>query len=67
LFRSGYPLPGGSTINLAEGQTASNLATTALGWDADEIGPYYGFNVYNHSGDIHVALDWAGYFAPAPA
>jgi hypothetical protein len=67
LFPSDTPVPVASTVNLAAGQTASNLATTALGWGSDEIGPYYGFNVYNNSGDIHVALDWAGYFAPATA
>lgn len=65
LFPSGSPVPSVSTVNLAARQTAANLATTELGWDADEIGPYYGFNVYNSAGSIHVLLDWAGYFIPA--
>ncbi|GAB3469262.1 hypothetical protein [Actinophytocola sediminis] len=64
LFPSGSPVPSASTINLSIGQSASNLATTSLGWDSDDIGPYYGFNVYNHAGRIHVILDWAGFFAP---
>lgn len=64
LFPSGSPLPNASTINLARGQTAANLSTTGLGWDSDEFGSYYGFNVYNNAGNIHVVLDWAGYFGP---
>lgn len=65
LFPSGSPVPVASTINLAAGQTAANLATTALGWDSDDVGPYYGFNIYNYNGRIHAVLDWAGFFAPA--
>ena len=59
LYPSGSAAPAASTINLAAGQTASNLATTALGWGSDDD---YGFTIYNKSGDIHVALDVAGYF-----
>ena len=67
LYPSDGPRPVVSAVNLAAGQTASNLATTALGWGEDDIGPYYGFSVYHNSGDLHVLLDWAGYFTPAAA
>lgn len=63
LFPSGSPVPTASTLNLNARQTASNQATVALGWEY-ELGNYYGFNVYNNSGRVHVILDLAGYFAP---
>jgi hypothetical protein len=64
LYPSGSAVPDASTINLNARQSAANLATTALGWDTDELGTYYGFNVFNAVGSIHVVLDYAGYFAP---
>ncbi len=64
VFPSGSDVPDASTINLAAGQTAANLATTALGWESDEFGTFYGFNVYNAAGSIHIILDYAGFFAP---
>jgi len=64
LFPSGSPVPNASTLNLNAGQTASNQATTALGWEF-EMGSYYGFNLYNNAGRVHAILDLAGYFAPA--
>lgn len=66
LFSSDHPRSTASILNLAAGQTASNLATTELGWGADEIGPYFGFSVYV-SRTVHVVLDLAGYFVPATA
>jgi len=61
LYPSSSAVPGASTINLSARESAANLATTALGWDADG---YYGFNVYNAAGSIHYVLDYAGFFAP---
>lgn len=52
-------LPEVSTLNLARGQTAANLATSGVG---DNLT----VSLHNHSGSVHLIADLAGYFALPP-
>ncbi|QUQ69837.1 RCC1 domain-containing protein [Kutzneria sp. CA-103260] len=55
----GQPQPSASNLNLAAGETAPNLAITALGTGG-------AIRFYNHAGSVNLIMDIAGYFAPAP-
>ncbi|WP_211764141.1 RCC1 domain-containing protein [Kutzneria sp. CA-103260] len=58
-YPSGVNRSAASTLNLAPGQTSANMDVVAL---SDGY-----LNVYNHSGQVDVIVDVAGYFAPALA
>lgn len=54
LWPSGAVRPTASTLNLAPGETAANLALVPLGPDGR-------FQVYNHAGSAEVIIDVVGY------
>ncbi|MFI9381041.1 hypothetical protein [Kutzneria sp. NPDC052558] len=56
---TGQNLPSSSNLNLAAGETAPNLAITALGANGQ-------ISFYNHAGTVNLIMDIAGYFSPAP-
>ena len=56
----GNPKPSASNLNLVAGQTAPNLAITALGSNGR-------LDLYNLNGSVDLIVDLAGYFGPAPA
>jgi alpha-tubulin suppressor-like RCC1 family protein len=58
---SSYP-PQVSTLNLRPDQTVPNLAVVALRYQ----NPYSRFYLYNHSGQVDMIGDLAGYFVVAP-
>jgi hypothetical protein len=55
----GAARPSSSNLNLAAGETAPNLAITALSASG-------GIDFFNHAGNVDLIADIAGYFAPAP-
>lgn len=59
-YPAGTALPNASNLNLVAGQTAPNLAVTALGAGGK-------LALRNNNGSIDLITDIAGYFGPAPA
>jgi hypothetical protein len=58
VFPAGDPLPEISNLNFVAGQTVPNLVTIAVGNNGK-------VSVFNATGDTHVLLDVAGYYATA--
>ncbi|GAB3453686.1 hypothetical protein GCM10027436_54690 [Actinophytocola sediminis] len=64
VYPAGTTPPLSSTVNVTAGRTVANTTTVGLAWEIRDNGlQYWGYNVYNHSGNVHFVMDLAGYFA----